>query len=512
MAGETIQSSIQTAKRRSLYAAQIIGVDRTAMALLSILLISSLYAGLELLSVHKPPLYLYVGSLLLPGLGTVFAEDVDEPRFGIYLRSSTDDSDHGAAREHQRKVLERAIDRVDGRQVRTIERVESGATMDRESLDELAEMAANDRLDVIGVMNIDRLTRAPPIEAASYYRRLNEHDCLLYSQATQFIDISDVDDYLRLMRQTGFAHKWYKRIMEGTEGSHLETLKDGEYPYGKAPFGFEVDDGEISVREGEREFLYRAFETYKRLENRQKATRKLNDRREQQGRDLISESQLKTVLSSELCIGRFTFEGNVVHKDPELRVVDEKTFYDVQEITKERANTTGQSGLPEAIGGFVDRFGVDYLLEVVDTLEPTCPQSGCSGEMEEFGTENVWNLQLQNYRCKECSYQGPVLREKELKRIHQVAPLSCPFCQSTEAFEYDEIPGMDEYRYTCQRCEQWFKAPVSPDKLQRALNMKVAFDLKNWSQFTRFEQASGNSTRSPPSSTTDQESLGSFSP
>jgi len=417
---------------------------------------------------------------LSPAFGTILGNDFDEsPRIALYARSSTDDGDHGASRSHQLQTLRTRIDSFDGTIIDINKVVESAKTTDRDSLKKYIELAKNGEIDAIGVMSVDRLTRAPVFEAADFYQKMQRADCLLYCSSIGFVDWDDLNDIQQLLNQTVFARKWFSRIKEGAAGSIISDLKDGKYPKGRPPVGFETDDdNNIWVKKGEREFVYRTFKKYTRIRNRSKLRSEMNERRRKQEKEELSDTRYRTLLQSPLCIGHLEYDGQLISVKPELQVIDEETYYKVQNILRERKpSKEGEQDVPDFVGRAIDRYGFDHIISILESFERRCRE--CGGNLKPNGGTTINSIPLQSYQCQDCNHQGPLLQEDEIKEIHQTLPLRCPVCPNTELFEVEELEGFEEYRYTCQACDDSFKHSSPPDKIERALRYPAEkFDIE----------------------------------
>jgi DNA invertase Pin-like site-specific DNA recombinase len=444
-------------------------MDKLAMASLSIFLLYLFYRITIIYPSLSNRFFIYI-TFALPALGATFRHDFDEsPKLRILLRSSTDDSDHGASRDHQLRETKQGLERYNAQVEDKVSVVESANTMDRECLNDfLDDTDSNDDLDGLAVMKIDRLTRAPVFETVEFYNKMKERDLLLYADSIGFIDWDDLNDINQLLHQTVFARKWYLRIQEGTAGSMIEDIKKGKYPL-KTPVGFETDGNDkISVKEDERQFVYRTFKTYIREKNRAEVHRQMNEWRQNLGKEPLSKSQYKTLLTSPLAKGHLTYSDQLIEVETGLQMVDENTFRKAQEIRCRREpSETGKQDLPDFLGRAGERYGVDYIISILDSFEPQCRK--CGGEVTPSGSAEVLDVSLQGYTCVECNHQGPLLNEAEIQELHQTTSLRCPLCPATERFDVKEVPGFDEYQYTCRVCGGSFKHDSPPDKIERAI-------------------------------------------
>lgn len=480
-------------------------IGKIAIGGLSILFISGLYTSGLNFPIHRHSLFEIFSIWVFPLVGTVFGSELDNPRFAVFLRSSTEKGDHAAGREHQDKVLSRTAKNDDWEIVEKISVVESGSSMDRDSLDHLLQLAKNDEIDGIAVMDVDRLTRAPVFEAIKYYQKLKQEDCLVYVSSLGYVDLDDLTDQQQFVTQTFIARTWYNRIRDGSAGAIASSLEEGRYPFGGSPFGYQTDDdNELSVISEEREFLYRCFRMYLRVKNRSEARRRLNKKRQDLGKEEISDAQLKTLLESKLCIGQFTHDGVVLRQDDDIRVVDDETYWRVQEVLRERRNTKNRPDLPEEpFERAIDRYGFDFVYSILECYK-CCRKCG-EGELKPAGSATTHGFILQSYECTNCGHQGPLLSQQDIEKLHQACPLRCPFCPATERFEVTKIDGFNEYQYTCKLCGNSFKNSSPPHSLRRGLEYPdERFDIT--SPYSEPSTASANSDEEDNRTTTDDQS------
>jgi len=404
-------------------------------------------------------------------------DDFDDPRVLIYRRVSTESQKSGTSLPYQREALEREVERMSGEIVEDIPNIESGATVDRKSLDEVLELAERDEFDVLAVTEIDRLTRAEIFESSQFFEQLRDQDITLYARSLGVIDWDDLLAMRNLFDEAVFARRWYERIQGGAESGCVNNLKEGKWPFGDTPFGYEKDeDNRISRSEANRELAYKAFELYVKHENRAEVLACLNTRRRSAGETELSDSQLRTLLESGLCVGKLQYDGCTVKERPALRVVDEAKFERTQELLQERNNQAELQTYPQYVDRALGRYGLEYLQSHIEMLSHQCEK--CGGEFKEHGSTERHGETLKNYQCQDCGYQRPLIKEGELQEIHQSLPLRCPYCPQSGDFECEEASGFDEYRYICQTCGQSFKSNFAPNKFERAINHPdLAFDI-----------------------------------
>mgnify|MGYP000221117816 CR=1 FL=1 len=462
-----------TISGHSVYAAYNKGMDKTPMGGLSIPFLCSAYILLVAWACLPDNLALVTWTL---PLGTIYGSELTDPRFGLFSRSSTDKNDNSAPRDHQLEVQYSEVDRVGGTVEKEVSVVESAATMDREGLNEMLRAARKGKINVLSAMEVDRITRAPVFEAHKFYNKLRNLNCKIYAGSIGYVDWDDINDLHNLLNQTVFARKWYLRLKEGARGSVEQDLIDGKYPFGNTPFGFYTDsDHNIYVKESEREIIYRAFRTFLRTKNRSETLRRINKKRGEEGQDELSDTNLRSLLESRLCVGQLAYNGQVVSTKPEIQVVDTETFRRAQNILQQRRNNEDHPDFPRFVNRAVDRYGLDYIHDILSSLS-ACRE--CNGELSPNGGEKLMGHWLQTYDCDNCGSQGPLLTEKEIQELHQTAALSCPKCQSVERFSVRESDWKERYCYSCAVCGFEFYSETSPNKIKRGFEDSVTrFDI-----------------------------------
>ncbi|WP_157231307.1 recombinase family protein [Halostagnicola larsenii] len=416
-------------------------------------------------------------------LGLLRRDKVDGDRWALLSRVSTGPQMAGQSTERQLDNLEKEVNSVDGDVRKEVEVAESAATVKRESLEEIAVLAEEDEIDVVGVSKLDRLTRADPWESFEYLKRLKEADVILYAGTHGYFDWDDLYDFQMLVRQVVFSREWYQRIRDNARDGQIGKLEQGKWPFGQPPFGYykDEDDYVLLTEQGEA-IIPEIFELYRQEQNRAEVKRTINDRYNR----TVSDSQLKTLLRSRLCLGQLTLEGEVIKENPQLAVIDLEVFNAVQEILDRRSSVpTGTRAVPRPVERAAEQYGEEYVLTLIDSIDTQCRK--CGGDLQHNGDIERWGTKLKNYVCQDCDHQGPLLTQEEFNALHDTLPLRCPSCPETEHFEIDQNKDGDwDYSYTCLRCDNVFGTDLLPDKYQRGFERP---DLKfTWSGETSTDQ------------------------
>jgi len=395
---------------------------------------------------------------------------MEDSRWLLFARVSTSKQLDNTSKDKQLSDLRVSADNSNGKVVEVIERAESGASMDRKSLEKILEMAQNDEFDVLGVWKLDRLTRSGPWEGIRYLSRLRDHDIVLYSDSHGFFDWEDRRDFDVLVKEVLFSREWYSRIQENAEDGQLKLLKQGKYPFGNPPFGYTKDEEKfLHLTERGEEVIPAIYKHYIKLENRAKTTRRIN-------RDLLDEkeltdSQIKTVLENPLCVGQLTLKNKVVSTDPELQCVSKETYNKVQGIINERApDSPDGETIPGSIEDATRRFGPEFVGKLFNKFDAVCPD--CGGELTDTeSTTLIRDTHLIEYACGDCEFRGPLFGEQEINKLDSTLPLGCPFCISVDEMSAEKLSTSTlEYLYTCNQCDNQFAVDVPPNKYKRAFN------------------------------------------
>jgi DNA invertase Pin-like site-specific DNA recombinase len=408
-------------------------------------------------------------------LSTLPFASIKDSRWLLLARVSTNDQLDNTSTKRQLKDLHDEKERADGKVIKEIERAESGADMNRKSLNEVLELARNDEFDILGVWKLDRLTRSDPWDCINYLRELKKNDVVVYSDDYGYFDWDERQDFEVLIRQVLFSREWYTRIKENAEEGQLEHLKEGKYPFGEPHFGYkkESDDSLYLSKTGEK-IIPVLFEKYLDEENRAEARRQVNSRFGLEDDDALTDSQVRTVLESPLCIGQLTLKGQVVATQSELQCVSKETYNEVQTLcSNRRMSPDGGEVLPDPVNRATERFGPEFLGDLFDTLHAKCPE--CDGTVEESGSTTVRDRVLREYDCEECDFTGPLFSTEQINKLDSTIPLACPFCVSVDDVTGEKSSSCKlEYIYTCNLCENMFAVDVPPNTYQRAFEVPEA--------------------------------------
>jgi len=457
---------------KTLYRARFKGDISTGIPVLIIFFLCGLYAALgdsiNYLVVLDDILYLHLTVWLqFITVGLIATEEFEGDRFVISDRVSTSGQLENADFDDRLQPIRTVVNNdCNGTVVREFTGSESAATMDREDLDTILEMAESDDFDVLAVRNLDRLSRANPWDTIDYLIDLRETGITLYEHPKRFFAWDDPDDFHLLAQKLLFSRQWYQRLEEGRIEGVTRDLKNGQLPY-SAHFGYTLDENRnITLDHSKAPILYKIFELYERIGTVPGTYRAITDRLDGEIEKEISKSKIETVLSSKICIGKLEYEGVVRKEIPDLAAVPEDLFERVQLIQEGTSRDTPDK-IPEQITEFTRKFGIEYVQSLLEQISFRCCKK-CGGKLDPYSKTEILGIPVEKVQCEDCGYDGPLISSRDLREIHQTAPLRCPFCYHSEEFDVEESDhGLEMYRYNCRNCSHQFHTTVKPNKYRR---------------------------------------------
>lgn len=421
-------------------------------------------------------------------IGVLSRNDVTGLDWVLLGRVSSQSQKDNTSTAKQLNNLKSEVDEADGKIVKKYDLTESAASMDRSSLEEIATLAKENKVDVLGVWKLDRLSRASPWETILYLNRLRKEGVILYAHTHGYFEWDNLYDFEMLARRVVFAREWYQRIIEGGREGQLEKLEKGKWPFGSPPHGYTTDDDQvIKLTEKGEEINHDIVHLYLEYENMEKVHNLITQRHDKR----VGISQIRNILQNPLLVGELTLEDQVVARDESLQVISPEKFEEIQDVRDKNSSTPSNTrDVPEPIDRAAFRFGVEYVIDIIDSVGTQCRR--CESDLRPNGTTNRWGTKVRKYACAndDCGYEGPLLKQKEFDDLHQTLPLRCPQCPRTNRFEVEEPPaGFWDYKYTCKNCGTAFALDSPPNKLKRAMeNPKLAFEWDNDTDLSEGEQ------------------------
>lgn len=377
----------------------------------------------------------------------------------------------------------------DGVVVDSFANKQSASSMDRETLNEIYEMAKNDEFDILMVWKIHRLTRASPIDTMRYLIKLSDQGIILYSYRDSYYDWTDPDDNRLLMDRVSTSKAWRDEIHFGSISANKEILLEGKYPNGRIGYGLTTaEDDEILIKEGYEKIIDPIFKAFIGCEDEEITARSVENKiaNDNLSIDSPTSNQIKTTLENELYIGDLVEpkSGDKVREKDDLKVLDPTLFDKVQDIlsdSDDKKNIPDEDELPSKIYDIISRYGQEYIVDNVSGIRWCCPECSSTNINVSSTTIEYLDINIPRIYCnndsEDCGYQGPAIRKRELNEIDMCLPFICPECQRTEGFDVEEIDLTDNkesneemYRYTCEHCGSSMIKSADPDPNVRGLH------------------------------------------
>lgn len=428
-----------------------------------------IYNGIECLPFRRlvsgPSTWLYYKTLwwvslpLLVGFAGIDPDRANERIDKVikYLRVSSESQKDKSGKDRQQGPIQAEIDELDVDEVLSIsDDWESARTMSRENINKIINIITEDEESTYCLMveDVDRLSRAEPLEADAFFWIAKEYDTLFYFDSMGYFDLSDPGQQLSVFFSLYQSRKEYLKISERTSIGRKKVKEDGGLP-GPAPYGYqkEGDSNVLTVCEDEAEVIRDGVTILLNTDKSvAEAHRLLKEKYRNKESTVPSYSTLLKLLRQELYTGRITHEGETVGKCPQI--ISDDQYESLQRKLGERSREQHDDELDHVLESVIDRFGVETSLDLFEFIKGKCPK--CGGDVKSWGSTERWGERVRRYQCKEedCDFEGPLLSEKVLRKWEGRLPIICPLC-GTPADETNwrqsktKIQAIEQ---TCKRC------------------------------------------------------------
>jgi len=210
----------------------------------------------------------------------------------------------------------------------------TGANLERPALAEMLKNIQEDKINMVIVYKIDRLTRSPK----DFYALMEVFE----QYKVDFISITERFDTStpsgRLLRNIMLTFAQFERELtsERTKDKLLERAQKGMWNGGSIPYGYKVTDKRLVPDEQKAQKLREIFalfastgslaEVYKTLKRKQV----LNDKNLP-----FSKTHLQSILKNPVYIGKFRYSGKI-YQGMHQPLISEDLFNHVQQFFKEK--------------------------------------------------------------------------------------------------------------------------------------------------------------------------------
>lgn len=249
-------------------------------------------------------------------------------RWLVVARVSSQSQSDGPSQQEQRNMVDKLREKLNGVVVEVLEFEMSATTLDKAEFNRILEMSENDEFDILGISQLDRLTRADHWEAIEFMRTLYQNDVTLCSAEYGPYDWDDPDDFNEITNQIVLSRKHVVNIKNGQNRAYRSRLQDGIWSFGdKAPTMIKLNDVseddedsiyKYSLRQGAEKVANALYDKYIEIESIAEAKRYVNN-------DILPEGEIKSLSypQAKKMIGDRTLKGELPSSGEVLTVRDE---------------------------------------------------------------------------------------------------------------------------------------------------------------------------------------------
>ena len=214
---------------------------------------------------------------------------------------------------------------------------------DREGLQELINLALEDKLDTVVIMNQDRIGRR--LELLSFMAVMDEQNVKVISTTEGLLNVKN-DDTSDLMQIIKFwtARAESKKTSQRVKSAKLHNSKNEKYNGGKVNFGYKVVNGKLVIDEEKADIIRNLYQTYINY-----GTKECIEYLKQF--DIKMTNQLVTqLLRNPIYKGVYAHDKKLYDEDDykeitqirkDLQIVSEKIWNRAREVAKERTTNKG---------------------------------------------------------------------------------------------------------------------------------------------------------------------------
>lgn len=409
---------------------------------------------------------------LFPVVGLSGIDD-DEARQRIdkiikYLRVSSDPQKDQYGKDRQNRFINDEIEKLDIEdQVTISDDWESASTMLRKNTEEMLEKVSADKESTYCLMigDVDRVSRAPPFEASTFFWLLKESNVLVYFADLGYFNFSDPTQQLRIFFELYQSRNEYLKISERTSEGQKSVKQNGGVP-SQAPYGYQKQDGTniIEICEAEAKVIQDGVTTLLETDASVSSVwRDLEEKYSDEDVEIPSYNAFLNILRRKKYTGTLFHEGEPVGECPEI--ITKKQFERLQQHLGERSRNEHDEEIDPILKRIIERFGLEPSLDLFDVIKGQCPE--CGGDVKPFGSTERWGHRVRQYKCEEadCNFTGPLLSAEVLQRWKNNLPILCPVCQTPAADDewekcHTKIEAIEQ---SCSECGTEFTIDLSEE-------------------------------------------------
>lgn len=209
----------------------------------------------------------------------------------------------------------------------------SGGTMERPAFKELLKDIENDKIDIVVVYKVDRLTRSL-MDFSKIIDVFDRHETSFVSITQQFNTTTSMGR-LTLNILLSFAQFEREVTGERIRDKIAASKKKGMWMGGKVPLGYSKEDRKLVIYNEDAQKVQMLFEKYLELKSVPKLMQYLKENEIKTKTDkYFSKGQLYHLLANKVYIGKITHKDKIYDGEHEAIICDE-IFEEVQKLLYE---------------------------------------------------------------------------------------------------------------------------------------------------------------------------------
>jgi len=210
----------------------------------------------------------------------------------------------------------------------------SGANLERQALQDMLRDIQENRINIVIVYKIDRLTRSPK----DFYALIEifENYKVDFMSITERFDTSTPSG--RLLRNIMLTFAQFERELtsERTKDKLLERAQKGMWNGGGVPFGYKVVDKRLVPEEKKSQKLKQIFAIFAETGSLARTYQLLKEKQIFNDKNLtFSKAHLQSILRNPIYTGKMRFSGRI-YQGLHQPLISEDLFNHVQQFHKER--------------------------------------------------------------------------------------------------------------------------------------------------------------------------------
>ncbi|WP_284013584.1 recombinase family protein [Halobaculum litoreum] len=309
------------------------------------------------------------------------------------------------------------------------DRAQTGGSFERDGIQRVFREAQMEGPSYLLVQDVDRIGRAAAETLYFIYILQTECDVTLITPSGQK-DVSSTRGLMQttlmsLMAQLNNDFR-IRKSKESMARSFIEK-KNWKAVNPIVPLGYDLTDDDWIQKNAEKAPIVKdLFEEFVDCEVYQEAKRRI----EQRHGDVLDGHRVKTLLQEFAYKGKpqlpentaLDYEGRKIRDEPELQIVDERTFDEAQRIIEEK-NQKYETDNSKGLVDFIQEFDLFTVVESSPLVELRC--ESCRGALVKDGQRSITGAPIKGhmYRCTECGKSRKWPRDSDYEHMELLQKL-----------------------------------------------------------------------------------------